>query len=161
MRTYDMIGDAQDIVSLLSSRRETIAIAESLTGGALSAALTDIPGTSHIYLGSIIAYSVDIKIRELAVKRETLEQFGVVSEAVAFQMADGIRSKFSSTWSIATTGVAGPGPSHGIPAGSVWIAIVGPGHRQAHFLALEGERDDVRRGAVASALSALARILRG
>jgi len=152
---------AVEVVEALSARKETIAIAESLTGGALSSALTDVPGTSHVYVGSIIAYSVDIKSRELGVKKSTLENEGVVSEAVALEMADGIRSKFASTWAVSTTGVAGPGPSHGIPSGTVWIAIIGPGHRETIALALDGDRDAVRRGAVESALATLARILRG
>ena len=156
-----MNPQAQYIVETLTKRGEKIAIAESLTGGMLSAALTDVPGTSHIFLGSVIAYSVEIKIRELAVKQATIDRCGVVSEEVAFEMAEGIRSKFGSTWAISTTGVAGPGPSHSIPAGTVWIAIIGPSHREALALALEGDRAAVRLGAVESALATLARILRG
>ena len=155
-----MNPSAQEIVSTLTERKQTIAIAESLTGGGLSQALTDIPGTSHIFLGSIIAYSVDIKIRELGVKNSSIENFGVVSEEVAWEMANGIRSKFGSDWAISTTGVAGPGPSHGIPAGTVWIAIIGPSHREAIALALEGDRSAVRHGTIESALGTLARILR-
>ena len=156
-----MNPQSQYIVETLTKRGEKIAIAESLTGGMLSAALTDVPGTSHIFLGSVIAYSVEIKIRELAVKQATIDRCGVVSEEVAFEMAEGIRSKFGSTWAISTTGVAGPGPSHSIPAGTVWIAIIGPSHREALALALEGDRAAVRLGAVESALATLARILRG
>ena len=155
-----MNPQSQYIVETLTKRGEKIAIAESLTGGMLSAALTDVPGTSHIFLGSVIAYSVEIKIRELAVKQATIDRCGVVSEEVAFEMAEGIRSKFGSTWAISTTGVAGPGPSHSIPAGTVWIAIIGPSHREALALALEGDRAAVRLGAVESALATLARILR-
>lgn len=156
-----MNPQAQYIVETLTNRGEKIAVAESLTGGMLSAALTDVPGTSHIFLGSVIAYSVEIKIRELAVKQATIDRCGIVSEEVAFEMAEGIRSKFGSTWAISTTGVAGPGPSHSIPAGTVWIAIIGPSHREALALALEGDRAAVRLGAVESALATLARILRG
>lgn len=155
-----MNPQAQYIVETLTNRGEKIAIAESLTGGMLSAALTDVPGTSHIFLGSVIAYSVEIKVRELAVKQATIDRCGVVSEEVAFEMAEGIRSKFGSIWAISTTGVAGPGPSHSIPAGTVWIAIIGPSHREALALALEGDRAAVRLGAVESALATLARILR-
>lgn len=156
-----MNPQAQYIVETLTNRGEKIAVAESLTGGMLSAELTDVPGTSHIFLGSVIAYSVEIKIRELAVKQATIDRCGVVSEEVAFEMAEGIRSKFGSNWAISTTGVAGPGPSHSIPAGTVWIAIIGPSHREALALALEGDRAAVRLGAVESALATLARILRG
>ena len=106
-----------------------------------------------------IAYSVDIKIRELGVKKSSIDTFGVVSEEVAWEMAEGIRSKFGSDWAISTTGVAGPGPSHGINAGTVWIAIIGPSVREAIALALEGDRSAVRHGAIESALGTLARIL--
>lgn len=154
-----MNRSAQLIVESLTKREESIAIAESLTGGGLSSALTDVPGTSHVFLGSVIAYSVDIKIRELGVKKSSIETFGVVSEEVAWEMAEGIRSKFGSDWAISTTGVAGPGPSHGINAGTVWIAIIGPSVREAIALALEGDRSAVRHGAIESALGTLARIL--
>ena len=151
---------ARKIVETLTERKETIAIAESLTGGALSSALTDVPGTSHVFHGSLVAYSVEIKIRELGVRQSSIDQCGVVSEAVAFEMAEGIKSKFGTTWAVSTTGVAGPGPSHGIPSGTVWIAIIGPHHREAIALALDGDRAAVRHGAVESALATLARILR-
>ena len=154
-----MNRSAQLIVESLTKREESIAIAESLTGGGLSSALTDVPGTSHVFLGSVIAYSVDIKIRELGVKKSSIDTFGVVSEEVAWEMAEGIRSKFGSDWAISTTGVAGPGPSHGINAGTVWIAIIGPSVREAIALALEGDRSAVRHGAIESALGTLARIL--
>ena len=65
----------------------------------------------------------------------------------------------SDLWAVATTGVAGPGPSHGIPPGTVWIAIIGPNYREAIALALDGDRAAVRHGAVESALATLARIL--
>jgi nicotinamide-nucleotide amidase len=154
-----MNRSAQIIVESLTKREESIAIAESLTGGGLSSALTDVPGTSHVFLGSVIAYSVDIKIRELGVKKSSIDTFGVVSEEVAWEMAEGIRSKFGSDWAISTTGVAGPGPSHGINAGTVWIAIIGPSVREAIALALDGDRLAVRHGAIESALGTLARIL--
>ena len=154
-----MIETAKQIVDKLKSRNETIAIAESLTGGAISSALTDVPGTSHVLIGAIVAYSTDIKIRELGVSPESISKFGVVSQEGVLQMADGIRSKFGSDWSIATTGVAGPGTSHGVAAGTVWIAILGPNTRESLLLSLAGDRDDVRRGAVESALATLARIL--
>lgn len=150
---------ATQVVTALTKRGESLAIAESLTGGALSSAITDVPGTSHVFLGSVIAYSVEVKQRELGVSRQSLDQFGVVSEAVACEMAEGIRDRFQSTWAISTTGVAGPGPSHGVPAGTVWIAIIGPSIRNSFKLALDGDREQVRFGAVESALSALARIL--
>ena len=151
---------AEEIVSILTDRKETLSIAESLTGGALTSAIVDVSGASHILKGSIIAYSIDIKVRELSVPQETIDRSGVVSEVVALKMAEGIRSRMATTWSMASTGVAGPGAHHGIPAGTVWLAFVGPEGKETVKLALDGDRSAVRRGAVESALGAFARILR-
>ena len=147
------------IVESLKSKGESLSIAESITGGALTSEIVSVPGASHILKGSIVAYSVEIKMRELSVPQELIDRAGVVSEEVALAMADGIRARMNTTWSIASTGVAGPGPHHGIAAGTVWLAIVGPDTRETVKLALEGDREKVRRGAVESALGVFARIL--
>lgn len=147
------------IVETLTTRGESLSIAESITGGALTSEIVSVPGASHVLKGSIVAYSAEIKIRELSVSQEMIERADVVSEEVALAMADGIRARMLTTWSIAATGVAGPGPHHGIAAGTVWLAIVGPDARETVKLALEGDREKVRRGAVESALGVFARIL--
>jgi len=147
------------IVESLKSTGETLSIAESLTGGALTSEIVSVPGASHILKGSIVAYSVEIKVHELSVSQDIIDKVGVVSEEVALAMADGVKARMNSTWSIASTGVAGPGPHHGIPAGTVWLAIVGPDTRETVKLALEGDRERVRRGGVESALGVFARIL--
>ena len=144
--------------SLLASG-ESVATAESLTGGGLSSALTFVPGSSHTFVGGITAYRSEIKINQLHVGRSVIEKYGVVSIEVADAMAQGALKVFGSTWAISTTGVAGPGPSGGIAAGTVWIAILGPtSHR--FQLALDGEREVVRNATIASAITAFARILR-
>lgn len=150
----------KEIVESLTSRKETLSIAESLTGGALSSEIVDVPGASHILKGSIVAYSNEIKVRELSVPEQLIEEAGAVSEDVALAMADGIKARMATTWAISATGVAGPGAHHGVPAGTVWLAIVGPEVRETVKLALEGDRSTVRRGAVESALGVFARILR-
>ena len=147
------------IVESLKSKGESLSIAESITGGALTSEIVSVPGASHVLKGSIVAYSVEIKMRELSVPQELIDRAGVVSEEVALAMADGIRARMNTTWSIASTGVAGPGPHHGIAAGTVWLAIVGPDTRETVKLALEGDRETVRRGAVESALGVFTRIL--
>ncbi|MBU3753023.1 MAG: CinA family protein [Candidatus Nanopelagicaceae bacterium] len=147
------------IVESLKSKGESLSVAESITGGALTSEIVSVPGASHILKGSIVAYSVEIKMRELSVPQELIDRAGVVSEEVALGMADGIRARMNTTWSIASTGVAGPGPHQGIAAGTVWLAIVGPNTRETVKLALEGDRETVRRGAVESALGVFARIL--
>ena len=147
------------IVESLKLKGESLSIVESITGGALTSEIVSVPGASHILKGSIVAYSVEIKMRELSVPQELIDRAGVVSEEVALGMADGIRARMNTTWSIASTGVAGPGPHQGIAAGTVWLAIVGPNTRETVKLALEGDRETVRRGAVESALGVFARIL--
>jgi nicotinamide-nucleotide amidase len=151
--------NAEKIVQLLRDRRETITCAESITGGALTSALVSIPGASHVLRGSIVAYSSEIKIQELNVDSALIEEKGVVSEEVALAMATGVKNKFSANWAVALTGVAGPGASHGIPAGTVWLALLGPGVQETVKLEMTGEREMVRRGAVESALGVLERIL--
>lgn len=151
--------NAEKIVQLLRDRHETITCAESITGGALTSALVSIPGASHVLRGSIVAYSSEIKIQELNVDSALIEEKGVVSEEVALAMATGVKKKFSANWAVALTGVAGPGASHGIPAGTVWLALLGPGVQETVKLEMTGEREIVRRGAVESALGVLERIL--
>ena len=151
---------AQEIVASLTARKETLSIAESLTGGALSSEIVDVSGASHVLKGSIVAYSNEIKVRELSVPEKLIDEDGVVSEDVALAMAEGIKARMATTWAISATGVAGPGPHHGVPAGTVWLAFIGPEIRETVKLALDGDRSTVRRGAVESALGVFARILR-
>lgn len=147
-----------EIIEKLRRRGETLSVAESLTGGGLGAAITSVAGSSDVFLGGVIAYQTSIKEELLKVPRSMIDEFGVVSEEVAIAMADGARQLFASTWAIATTGVAGPGPSDGLPAGTVWIALRGP-INQSTALAIQGERAEVRNASVSSAISTFARIL--
>jgi nicotinamide-nucleotide amidase len=133
-------------------------VAESLTGGGLGHALTQVPGASQVFLGGIIAYTADVKVNFLGVPRATIDEFSVVSEEVAIAMANGAREKIGTTWAISTTGVAGPGDYMGIREGAVWIAIAGP-INQTLLLTLDGGRDGVRQGAISSAIGNFARIL--
>ncbi len=149
---------AADVIELLRANEQTLAVAESLTGGALGAAITSVPGSSDAFLGGVMAYSAQAKESILKVDREKIEKYGVVSEEVAIAMADGVRHLFGSTWGISTTGVAGPGDAGGVRAGTVWIAISGP-INQSTQLEVEGEREVVRNASLSSAISAFARIL--
>lgn len=148
-----------EIIELLKARGENLSVAESVTGGALAKRITDVEGASHVFLGGIIAYSVESKLHDLDVPKDLIEKYSVYSEETAISMAEGSKRRFGSDWAIATTGVAGPGSSHGISPGSVWIAILGAERREVLRLDLKGNRDSIRSGAVESALSAFARIL--
>ena len=155
------MNDAEFIVSELAKRGESIGVAESITGGHLSGALIDIAGASNIFAGGIVAYSNLLKISDLKVSSELLDEFGAVSIEVAQAMAVGAREKFSATWGLSTTGVAGPGPHNGREAGTLWIGIAGPGVLTAINPAISSElnRNQVRSESVAGALMAFARIL--
>ena len=148
-----------DILEILTQRGETICVAESLTGGGLAEALSSLPGSSQIFRGSVTAYQVEIKNSVLKVPLELISEMGAVSEEVAVSMAAGVKDLLGSTWSISTTGVAGPGPVDGVPAGTVWVAIEGP-ISQTLQLELSGTREIVRNATIAGAIAAFARILK-
>ena len=148
-----------DILEILVSRGESISVAESLTGGGLAQAFTSLPGSSQIFKGSVTAYQSEIKSSLLKLPVELISEFGVVSEEVAAAMAAGVKDLMGSTWAISTTGVAGPGPAHGVTAGTVWVAIDGP-ISQTLQLELSGTREIVRNATIAGAIAAFARILK-
>jgi nicotinamide-nucleotide amidase len=155
------MNDAEFIVSELTKRGESIGVAESITGGHLSGALIDIAGASNIFAGGIVAYSNQLKISDLKVSPELLDEFGAVSIEVAQAMALGAKVKFAATWGLSTTGVAGPGPHNGREAGTVWIGIAGPGVLTSinPVISSDLNRNQVRSESVAGALMAFARIL--
>lgn len=107
----------------LKQRKLTLAVAESCTGGFLSHLITSVAGSSDYFLGSMIPYAYDIKMRQLGVKPETLEKFGAVSEQTIIEMANLVRAKFNTDIGVATSGIAGPGgATPEKPVGTVWIA---------------------------------------
>jgi len=150
---------AELVVKKLKKKKATLAVAESLTGGGLGSAITDISGSSAVFFGGVIAYSDEIKIKELGVSKATLKKSSAVSEAVAIEMAEGIRKKFKSTYGISTTGVAGPGKAYGQKAGTVWIGISSVNNTYAIPLSLTGSREIIRNATIESALAAFSRIL--
>ncbi|MDD5695927.1 MAG: competence/damage-inducible protein A [Bacteroidales bacterium] len=111
----------------LAEIHQTLATAESCTGGYIAHLITGIPGSSQYYVGSIISYANSVKELELGVRPESLHQFGAVSEQVVTQMALGIRERFGVDYAIATSGIAGPdGGTPEKPVGTVWIAVASP-----------------------------------
>lgn len=133
-----------------------MAVAESLTGGLVAAALTDIPGASVVVRGGVLAYATDVKAHVLGVNEVLLAQVGAVDADVAEQMASGVRSLMGATYGLATTGVAGPDRVDGKPVGTVYVAVVGPDSSRVKALSLSGDRGDIRAGSVLAALTLLA-----
>ncbi len=156
---------ATEVVALLRERGETLATAESLTGGLLSAAVTSVPGSSAAYVGGLVTYATVLKQRLLDVPAEVIDSEGVVSAACAVAMARGAASRTGADWALATTGVAGPDLQEGHPAGTVHVGLAGPAAvlpQPAHrLLALPGGREEVRAGTVREALAMLRNALLG
>lgn len=111
------------IGNTLREKKLTLSIAESCTGGYLSHMITSVPGSSDYFLGAMIPYAYEIKMRQLGVKPETLEKYGAVSEPTIIEMANIVRAKFNTDIGVATSGIAGPGgATPDKPVGTVWIA---------------------------------------
>jgi nicotinamide-nucleotide amidase len=146
---------AGDVIRLLVSRADTLAVAESLTGGMLAAALTEIPGASAVFRGGVVAYASDVKATLLSVPSDLLERHGAVHASVAAAMAEGARERLGAAVGAATTGVAGPDPADGQPVGTVFIAVAAAGGTTARRLALSGNRQEIRRATVERSLGLL------
>ena len=111
----------------LKTLNRTVACAESCTGGNIAHLITSVPGASSYFLGGVVSYANDVKIKVLGVNKNDLEKFGAVSEQVALQMAQGVRRITGAEYAVSTTGVAGPdGGTPQKPVGTVWIAVAGP-----------------------------------
>ena len=151
---------ASSVVKKLGKKKATLSVAESITGGGLAAAITEVAGSSKVFLGGVIAYADDVKIDQLKVDAKSLKKFTAVSEEVAKEMAIGVRKKFNSDYAIATTGVAGPGKAYGQRAGTVWVAIASKKEVFAIALSLSGSRDLIRHATIESALASFERILK-
>jgi nicotinamide-nucleotide amidase len=149
------------LLDRLAARGETVAAAESLTGGLLAARLTDVPGASRSFVGGVVSYATRIKESVLGVPAEVIEAHGVISEECATAMAVGVRDRLDATWGLATTGVAGPDLQEGHPAGTVWFAVAGPGGVRTRQLTLSGTRQEIREGTCLELLSVLDDILIG
>jgi nicotinamide-nucleotide amidase len=143
---------AELIVTLLTERRQTLALAESLTGGLLAASLVEVPGASVVFRGGIVAYATDLKSTLLDVPAALLERYGAVHPDVASAMAEGVRRRLDATFGVATTGVAGPDPADGQPVGTVHIAASGQLSAVRRTLSLTGGRRSIRDQTVLQSL---------
>lgn len=127
--------------NMLRDKKLTVSVAESCTGGYLSHLITSVPGSSEYFLGSMIPYAYEIKMRQLGVKPETLEQYGAVSEQTIIEMANLVRAKFTTDIGVATSGIAGPGgATPEKPVGTVWIAYSDKHQTVTRKLQLSKER---------------------
>jgi nicotinamide-nucleotide amidase len=155
------MSTAPEVVAALVAASRTIATAESLTGGLVCAALTDVPGASAVVRGSVVAYASDLKAQVLGVDAQLLATGGAVQAEVARQMAAGVCRVLGSDVGVATTGVAGPDPQDGRAVGTVFVAVAAGGRITVRELALTGNRLAIRRTTVAEALALVAAVVGG
>lgn len=145
---------AAELLEALASKRWTVAVAESLTGGLVASAIVDVPGASASMRGAVVAYATDVKQQVLGVDAGLLASAGAVDPRVAAQMAEGVRALLGADVGIATTGVAGPEPQDGKPVGTVCIAVVTPDATSVSIELFTGDRAAIRSAATAAALAA-------
>lgn len=153
---YDDITLEEVVGQLLKSKEKSIATAESCTGGAIAARITRISGSSSYFLGSVVAYANDIKENHLGVEKQSLNDYGAVSKPVVKQMAEWIKRKFNTDYSVATSGIAGPtGGTKEKPVGTVWIAVATPEETVARVFHFGSNRQRNTELSVLSALNML------
>ena len=141
---------ASRLHAALLARDETVACAESITGGGLSDLLSCTPGASATYVGGVVSYATRIKRDLLGVTASR-----VVSADCATQLAHGVRTLMRSDWAVSTTGVAGPTRQDDEPVGTVYVGVAGPRGVDVHRLSLPGDRREIRAQACSSAMQAL------
>jgi nicotinamide-nucleotide amidase len=160
------VTSAIDIVAELSRRRLSVAVAESLTGGALVSELVAVPGASSVVRGGVVAYQTELKHSLLGVDAGLLARHGPVHPDVASAMASGVRDLLTvdgvpADVGLATTGVAGPEPQGGHEPGTVFVALAVPGDVSVVELSLRGDRQAIRNATVSESLALLDRWLAG
>lgn len=140
----------------LIERQQTVAVAESCTGGLLGAELTRQAGSSAYFKGGILAYCNELKASLLKVPREVLREHGAVSAECAAAMAEGARRQAGSDWALSVTGIAGPGGATlDKPVGLVYLGLAGPHETQTKRFLFQGDRDQIRQQSVQAALHLL------
>ncbi|NOQ53988.1 MAG: nicotinamide-nucleotide amidohydrolase family protein [Thermoplasmata archaeon] len=146
----------EEVGRLLTERGETLAIAESLTGGLVTSRITDVPGSSAYLVEGVIAYANEAKEARLGVEEATLIAHGAVSEPVAREMAEGIMKRAGTTWGISTTGIAGPtGATEEKPLGLVYVAVAGPQGTEVRRNVFPGTRLAVKHASSEAVLALL------
>lgn len=149
------MSTAGQVISMGTTRGLTVAVAESLTGGAVCAALVAVPGASAVLRGGVVAYATDLKASLLGVDVDVLADRGPVDPDVALAMAAGVRRLTGASVGVATTGVAGPDSQAGRPPGVVYVGVAGPDGARVASLRLAGDREAIRSAACEAALAEL------
>lgn len=147
-----MNGKEEQLVSLLRSRNLTITTAESCTGGRIAAAITAVPGSSHVFPGGIVSYCDRVKHQLLGVPQELLEQYTAVSEPVARAMAQGASRQLSTDLALSATGLAGPEGDGTQPVGTVFLGLYAGGETHCEHHVFPGDRAQVQEQATRRAL---------
>ena len=168
-KVAEMLGDVvygvdiesleEAVMLLLKERGLTLASAESCTGGLLSARMTELPGVSAVFVGGVCTYSNDVKINNLSVPEEVINQYGAVSEQVVYSMAENVRKKLGADIGISISGVAGPAASESKPVGTVCIGVSSHMGTEAYTFKLRGNRSRIRTASVNRALDLVRRHL--
>jgi nicotinamide-nucleotide amidase len=153
-----LTDDARGLVADLTVRKQSVATAESLTGGLLAATIAGVAGASKVLRGGLITYTEHTKVALAGVAPEILAEVGPVAAPTARALAVGARERCSATWGVGLTGVAGPEPHGGHAVGTVFMALAGPGEYGAAEvveLQFSGTRWDIRISAVRESISRL------
>ena len=151
------IGKTTDvqIASLLKQGKKTLAVAESLTGGLISARMTKGKGSSDYFMGGVVCYNPRIKVEAVGVPASLIAKHSAVSKEVAIAMAEGIRQRFKTDIGLSATGAAGPDPMPPAPVGQVFVAVASAKGTEFKELRLEGERAEIRDKTTQAALGLL------
>jgi nicotinamide-nucleotide amidase len=152
----------EQVLAGLRDRGQTLAVAESLTGGLLAATIVDTPGVSSVFRGGLVVYATPLKVSLAGVPADLLAARGPVDPEVALALAQGAARRCGADWGLAATGVAGPDDQDGVPVGTVYLGVSGPGgFGRTRRLSLDGDRMAIRRASVDRALDLLAEALVG
>jgi PncC family amidohydrolase len=156
-KVLSMIGKITDqqIAETLKKSKQTISVAESLTGGLISGRLTNVAGSSDYFIGGIVCYHPRIKVVNVGIPASLISQYGMVSKEVAIALAQGIRQRFKTDIGLSSTGVAGPIPIPPAPVGKAFIALASNQETEWKELNLQGTRTEIREKAAQAALGLL------
>jgi nicotinamide-nucleotide amidase len=147
--------EARALVADLTIRRQTVATAESLTAGLLTATLAGVSGASEVLRGGLVTYTADTKVSLAGVAPQVLDEVGPVGGPTARALAVGAQQRCAATWGVGLTGVAGPDPHGGHPVGTVFMGLAGPVGTEVVEVCFTGTRWDIRVSAVRESISQL------